>query len=176
VVTVLRWWGTPGPWEVGRRREPVIKMSRRWPCKGWRRPSVSREVKHRWRTSESWWRQIVLSFKTRRWGKAWRGALLSNVLRGDGGIKHLRRRASLAHWSEGWWWWSSGWHNILRKWSRRRLLLWRRLAAWPLVLIWRVCCWRWDILLVAVSLHGRRTSYRGRNMDGWRGSLHRRGA
>lgn len=101
--------------------------------------------------------------------------MLSSVLRGDGGIKHLRSRGSLGHWRK-WWWWPSGWHDILRKWSRRWLLLQWWLGTWPLILIGRVCSWRWAILLAAVTLHGGRATYRGRNMDGWRGSLHGRGA
>lgn len=169
LVTILRWRGTPGPLKVGRRRESVFKVTMGWPSERWRRTSVCREVKWWW-TPKSWWK--ILSIKSRRWGQAWRETLLYNVLGGNGGIKHLGSRASLGHWRKLWWWSSEG-HDIMGRWYRRKLLR-RWLGALPLVLIRRVCGWRWTILLAVITLHRGRTTDRGMNMHGWRGSLHRR--
>lgn len=178
MVTVLRWGGGPGQREVGRGREPVIEVARRWPCKRRQRNSVSREIKWWWWSGESWWRCTILSIQSRRWGEAWRGALLSNVLRGNGVIKHLWRRASMAN-RRVRRWDSSRWYDILWRGSRRGLLLlllWRWLASWPLVLIGWVCSWGWHILMVAANLHGRGTAHKRGAMNGWRRSLQRRGS
>lgn len=50
------------------------------------------------------------------------------------------------------------------------------LSAGPLVLIGGIHSWRRAILLVVVTLDGRKVMSRERNADGWRWSLHGRGS
>lgn len=178
MAPVLRRRWTPGAWKGGRRRDSAVELRRRRACERRRRTSVGRETKRRWRPSEPRWGQAVLTIKHRRWreaeGGARRRSLLTGVLRGDGMIEHLRSGSS-SNWSKRWWRWSSGWHNILRRWSRVGLLG-CLLVAGPLVLIGGVHGWGGTVLLAAVALDGRKIVYRGRNTEGWRQPLHGRGS